>query len=97
MTFQNPDTLGTVLAASGLTVCFVAVGFGAYFGFMFRECRTNEADLGTRMFVPWWPWLDGMLDEEGTQYRKPWVISHLVFLGGFALMGIAFWRAGGFT
>jgi|GEM_PF-5460389 len=97
MSLQDPDTFGWVFMGSGLAVCFVAVGFGAYFGFMMYECRTNEADLGTRTFVPWWPWLDGMLDEEGVQYRKPWLISHVVFLGGFALMGIAFWRAGAFT
>jgi len=96
MSFQNPDTLGTVLAASGLAIGFVAVGFGAYFAFMLHECKTNEADLGTRMFVPWWPWLDRMLDEEGVQYRKPWVISNLVAIVGFALTWIAFWRAGAF-
>ena len=97
MSFENPDTFGWVLMSIGLPTCIVAVGFGAYFGFMLKECRTNEADLGTRMFVPWWPWLDGMLDDEGAQYRKPFVISHLVFLGGFALMGIALWRAGAFS
>ena len=83
-----------ILMGSGFAIMLVAFGFAFYFGLMMKECMTSKADLGTRMFVPWWPWLKGMLDEDGPYYRKRWLISMLVFVGGLALGWIGFWRAG---
>jgi len=79
---------------SGLLVGFSGAGFAAYFLFMLRENRTPKADLTITMFLPWWPWLEGMLETEGLPYRKPLLIAFLAFLFGFALIWIALVRAG---
>jgi hypothetical protein len=92
MAFYPPDALLWTLMFAGLCIGIVAICFGAFFGYMMRINATEKADLATRMFAPWWPWMDGMLTAEGLRYRKPWLISVLVFLVGLALVGLAVLR-----
>ncbi|MBV8800486.1 MAG: hypothetical protein JO208_11855 [Alphaproteobacteria bacterium] len=58
--------------------------------------RTEKAlnDNGTVYLVPWWPWIDGMLQAEGFKYRQMAIQLSLAAIT-WAIVGclLLFWWA----
>ncbi|MEI9888701.1 MAG: hypothetical protein WDN08_19815 [Rhizomicrobium sp.] len=75
---------------TAIVVAIFVVAFGAGFivitsSFQMWSCRTERATVIVRMFLPWWPWIDGMLTEQGIRHRRTHSRAMIVFLVSWIL------------
>jgi len=67
-----PAPYGQILEVAVLVTVLSGIAFGLLaMGSHFHmwSQRTSKANFAIRL-VPWWPWIDGMLTEDGVRSRK---------------------------
>ena len=78
---QILSALAWMIVLTGMGAGFLGMGYY----FQMRAHRTSAASVLVRQFVPWWPWIDGMLAPEGIGYRRKYGRSIVTFLCCWAL------------